>query len=72
MERNHDLITFISNTLILRRPRVPIFADIVKIVTMFFKTIIKYPRKVKRIRNYVSKPNITSVCLDVAKTADFR
>ena len=31
------------------------FADITKIVTMFFKTIIKDSIKFKRIRNYVSK-----------------
>ena len=55
MGRNCDVITFIQKTLILRRPRVTIFADIIKIVTMFIKTIIKDPRKVKRIRNYVSK-----------------
>ena len=35
-----------------------IFADIIKIVTMFFKTIIKDPGKVKRIRNYASKANL--------------
>ena len=58
MHRTCDIITFISKTLILRRPRVAIFADIIKILTMFIKTIIKDPRKVKRIRNYVSKPNL--------------
>ena len=42
-----------QNTLIIRRPRVSIFADIIKIVTIFLKTIIKNLRKVKRIRNYV-------------------
>ena len=47
-----------QNTLILRRSRVAIFAGIIKIVTMFFKTIIKDSRKGKRIRNYVSKPNL--------------
>ena len=47
-----------QNTLILRRPRVAIFADIIKIVIMFIKAIIKDPRKVKRIRNYVSKSNL--------------
>ena len=47
-----------QNTLILRRPGVVIFADIIKIVTMFIKTITKDSRKVKRIRNYVSKSNL--------------
>ena len=58
MDRNYDVITFFSRDLILRRFRVAIFADIIKIITMFFKTIIKDPRKVKRIRNYASKPNL--------------
>ena len=47
-----------QNSLILRKPGVTIFADIIKIVTMFIKTIIKDSRKVKRIRNYVSKFNL--------------
>ena len=47
-----------QKTLTLRRHRVVIFADIIKIVTMFIKKIIKDPRKVKRIRNYVSKSNL--------------
>ena len=58
MQRTYDVITFISKTLILRRPRVAILADIIKIVTMFIKRIIKDPIKVKRIRNYVSKSNL--------------
>ena len=47
-----------QNTLTLRRPGVVIFADIIKILTMFIKTITKDSRKVKRIRNYVSKSNL--------------
>ena len=35
-----------------------IFAAIIKIVTMFIKTITKDSGKVKRIRNYVSKSNL--------------
>ena len=58
MYRNYDVITFFQNILILRRPGVAIFADIIKIVTMFIKTITKDSRKVKRIRNYVSKSNL--------------
>ena len=34
------------------------FADIIKIVTMFIKAIIKDSRKVKRTGNYVSKSNL--------------
>ena len=43
----------LQNTFILRRPRVAIFADIIKIVTMLIKKVFKNPKKVKRIRNYV-------------------
>ena len=34
----------------LKRPRVAIFADIINVVTMCFKTIFKVSEKVKRIR----------------------
>ena len=47
-----------QKTFILRMPGVAIFADIIKIVTMFIKTIIKDSIKVKKIRNYVSKCNL--------------
>ena len=58
MDRKCEDITFFQNTLILRRPGVAIFADIIRIVTMFITTITKGSRKVKRIRNYVSKSNL--------------
>ena len=64
MDRNYDVITFFQNTFILRRPRVAIFADIIKIATMFIKTIFKNSKKVKRIINHVS------VFLDIAKFSD--
>ena len=54
MDRNYDVIT-IQNTLILKRPGVVIFADIIKIVTMFIENFTKDSRTVKRIRNYGSK-----------------
>ena len=57
MDRNYDVITFFLNTLVLM-PGVAIFADIIKIATMFIKTIIQDSRKVKRIINYVSKSNL--------------
>ena len=37
MDRNYDVISFILKNLYLRRPRVPNFADIIKIETMFIK-----------------------------------
>ena len=58
MYRNYDVITFFQNILILRRPGVAIFADIIKIVTMFITTITKDSRKVRRITNYISKSNL--------------
>ena len=55
--KNYDVITFNLKcfTFSLRRSRVTIFADIVKIVTIFIKTIQKDSKKVIRIWNYVSK-----------------
>ena len=58
MGRNFDVITFFQNIFVSRRPGVAIFADIIKIVTMFIKTTLKGSRKVRRIRNYVSKWNL--------------
>ena len=49
---------FFQKTLILRKSGVAILADIIKIVTMFVETIIQDSRKVKRIINCVSKPNL--------------
>ena len=49
---------FFQKLFILRKPGVAIFADIIKIVTMFIKTILKDSRKVKRISDYVSKWNL--------------
>ena len=42
----------------LRKPRVAIFADIIKVVTMLIKTNVKEPEKTERIRIYVSKCNL--------------
>ena len=39
-------------------PRVAIFAEIIKVVTMFIKIIFKDSKKLKRIRNYVLKCNL--------------
>ena len=49
--------SLLQNTFTLTSPGVVFFADIIKIVAMFIKTIFKDSRKVKRIRNYVSKCN---------------
>ena len=58
MDKSYDVITFFQNTLILRRPVVAIFADIIKIVIMFIKKIIQDSRKVKIVINYVSKSSL--------------
>ena len=49
---------FFQKKIILREPGIANFADIIKIGTMFVKTILKDSRKVRRIRNYVSKWNL--------------
>ena len=53
-----EVMRLFQNTFVLRRPGVAIFADIIKVVTKFLKTIFKYSRKVKISRNYVSKGNL--------------
>ena len=55
MDRNYDVITLFKITFISRRSRVTTFADIIKIITMFIKTIFKGSKKVKRFRNYILK-----------------
>ena len=57
MDKNYDVITFIS--------KVAIFADIIKIVTMFIKRIFKDSKKVTI--NYVSKCNLYLLFLVLAK-----
>ena len=42
MGRNYDVINFISNTFVLRRPGVAI-------ITMFIKMIFKIPEKLKEL-----------------------
>ena len=49
-----------QNTFILRRPRVAIFANIIKVVTMFIKKIFQDSKKVKRIRN---NQNTIYICI---------
>ena len=49
MDRNYDVITLFKNTVILRRPGVAIFADIIKIVTMLIKKLLKTQEKLKEL-----------------------
>ena len=58
MDKIYDVITFLKKIFILRRPEVAIFADIIKILTTFIKTILKDSRKLRRIRSFVSEWNL--------------
>ena len=58
MDRNDDVLNFISTYSVLERPRVANLADIIKIEAMFIKTTFKDSNKLKRIRNYVLKCNL--------------
>ena len=58
MGRSYEAIDLFQNTLILRRPRVVISADVIKVVTTFIKKNFKDSKKVERIRNYVPKFNL--------------
>ena len=50
IDRDHDVITFIQNTIVLRRPGVVIFADIIKIITSFIKHIFKDSRTQEKLK----------------------
>ena len=59
MHINCDVINFTSKYVILRNPTVAIFADIIKITTIFIKKISQQDsHQVKRTRNYVSICNL--------------
>ena len=58
MERNHVAINFISKYLYLRRPKVSIFTDVIKIATMFIKTTFKNSKIDKILRKYVLRWNL--------------
>ena len=58
MDKNYEVITFISKYLYFKMTWGSHSTDIIKIVTTFTKTIFKDSREVKRIRNYVSKCNL--------------
>ena len=45
MERNYVVITFIQKSIPLKKPRVAIFADMIKILTIFIKNICKDSKK---------------------------
>ena len=49
MDRNYDIITLFQLLFILRKSRVDIFADIIKLIAMFIKTIFKGTKKLKEL-----------------------
>ena len=55
----------------MRTPRVAIFADIIKVGTIFINTIFKELKKIKELKLCI-KMQFISVLLDIAKLADFR
>ena len=57
MGKNYNVITFFQKMFSLRVPGLANFAGIIKIVTIFIKTILK-DSKFKRTRNYISKWNL--------------
>ena len=58
IDKIYDVITFISKYLYFKKGCVAIFADIIKVLTMFIITIYKDSRNVKINRNYVSRCNL--------------
>ena len=61
MGRNYDVVTFTSKYLFLRRPRVAIFVDIIKIVAMFVKTIRKDSKTLKELETMYQ--NTICICI---------
>ena len=71
MDKNYDIITFISKYLYFKKAWRSRFSDIIKILTMFIKANFEDSEKVKRIRNYVSKCDLYLYSLIYSKIADF-
>ena len=57
-DRNYDIITFIAEYCHFKKVWGSHFTEIIKIITKFIKKIFKDSRKVKRIRDCVSKCNL--------------
>ena len=49
MNRNYDVITFISKYFYFKKDWVANFAEIIKVLIMFIKTIFSDSRKLKKI-----------------------
>ena len=70
MDKSLDVKTFILKNIYFKRPERAIFADIIKIVAMFNKAILKDSKTVIMIRKYIKMQSLY-VFLDLAKFADF-
>ena len=72
MDRKYDVITFISKYLFLRRTRVTIFTNIIKIVTMFIKTVKKSLKTQKKLRELeIMHQNAIYICISWKKNNSF-
>ena len=60
-----------QNTFILRKPWVAIFADIIKIVAMFIKTIFKDSKKLKELE-VMCQMQFISAFLVIGKFDNFK
>ena len=58
MVKNYKVVTFIFKYLFLCRAGVANFADIIKILTMFIKQILKGSKKFKSFRSYEPECNL--------------
>ena len=61
MDRNYDVIILISKFLNLRRSRVAIFADIIKIIAIDFKKSLKIQKKLKEWE--IMHQNAIHICI---------
>ena len=61
MGKSYEVIDLFQNTLILRRPRVVISADVIKVVTMFIKKTLKTQKKLKELE--IMYQNLTYICV---------
>ena len=63
MDRNYDVITFFQKVFVFRRPGRAIFADIIKIVTIFIKTILKLKTQKKLEQLEIMYLNGIYICI---------
>ena len=72
LDRDYDVITFISKYLNFKKTYSSQFCCIIKFISMFIKTIFKSSKKLKRVTEYLLKCNLYYVFLVTTKVADFQ